>query len=327
MMIPAALLGLFLLAQTPAEVPVEPRLRLVEQINADRKAAGLAPVLYSGKLSRAADAHCAEMLREGYTSHWNRAGWKPYMRYAAAGIRDYTAENIWSHTSSGPTVSADTLWAELLEGHQGFMAEQPPRDGHRRTILNPEHTHVGIGVAYNSSGIRLIEVFATRRAQLDPIPARAALDDSLQVRGRVAERGVEFFSISVFYEPLPQEMSVAELRRTHSYGLPHEEWVERPKLVSAIYTDGTYGTVEVDALGNFSVPLRYWKGKPGVYTIAVWVRPEEEKPLIGAMTSVIVEEAKGRATPPPRGPGAAGRLRGAWQFLPGAGPAIPRRGD
>ena len=298
MTLPTLLLSLFLVAQAPAQASRELKVRMVEQINADRRAAGLTPVQFSEQLSRAADAHCAEMLREGYASHWNRAGWKPYLRYASAGIRDSTAENIWSHWGTELALSSETLWAEMLEGHQRFLAETPPLDGHRRTILNPAHTHVGIGVAHTNNAIRMIQVFATQGAVLEPLPVRATLAEKLEVRGRVPEGEAEFFSLSVFYEPLPREMSLEELRATNFYALPQEEWIERPRLSGATYTDGTRGSVAVDAIGNFSVPLLFWKKKPGVYTVAVWVRSAGRRPAIGAMASVIVEAAPPKPTPP-----------------------------
>ena len=71
---------------------------------------------------------------------------------------------------------------------------------------------MGIGVAHTNDAIRMIQVFATQGAVLEPLPVRATLADSLQVQGRVPGRGAEFFLISVFYEPLPREMSVEELR-------------------------------------------------------------------------------------------------------------------
>ncbi len=88
------------------EAPRDVKLRLVEQINADRQAAGLDAVEFSEELSKAADAHCQEMLAEDYTSHWNRAGWKPYLRYAQAGIRDATSENIHSVWAAGVSKAA-----------------------------------------------------------------------------------------------------------------------------------------------------------------------------------------------------------------------------
>ena len=95
---PAFLLLLSLLfpAQSaPVDSLRELRLRLVEEINRDRKATGLKPVEYSPEISLIADEHCREMLHEDYISHWERASRKPYMRYALAGITDFTSENIW----------------------------------------------------------------------------------------------------------------------------------------------------------------------------------------------------------------------------------------
>jgi uncharacterized protein YkwD len=281
-------------AQGPpaAAVAEELRIRLVEQINRDRKAAGLAPVQYAAELSAAADTHCREMLAENYSSHWNRAGWKPYMRYAAAGIRDATGENIASFWCSGCAVGAQTLWPLLLDAHQNFMQEQPPHDGHRRSILDPAHTHVGIGVAFSGTGMRLIELFADRYVELEPLPERARLRQNFRVAGRVTAKGYELLSVSVFYEPLPRAMSVAELKATYSYSLPDEERQERPRLhgTTRVYLDGTLGTVEVGAGGVFQVPLTFWKQKPGVYTVAVWIRRGREPALLAAQTSVHVEE-------------------------------------
>jgi len=277
-------------SDAPVKVPLEYRLRLVEVINRDRSAAGLSAVEFSADLSRAADAHCLEMLREDYTSHWNRDGWKPYLRYAAAGIRDATAENIASFGQNDFPADLEATWGEMLAGHRRFMAEKPPSDGHRQNVLNPQHTHVGIGVAAASKGVRMMEVFAARYAQLEPLPLRARLRDALGVRGRIASRKVQFFALSVFYEPLPRPMTLLDLAATSSYGLPDEEQVHRPRLENMLYTDGTRGTVAVEPTGHFHAPLSFWKGRPGVYTVLVWVRRPGGKPFPGAMTSLLVEQ-------------------------------------
>jgi uncharacterized protein YkwD len=54
--------------------PLEWRLRMVEMVNADRKAAGLSKVEYSEELSQVADAHCCDMIHSNYASHRNREG-------------------------------------------------------------------------------------------------------------------------------------------------------------------------------------------------------------------------------------------------------------
>ena len=278
----------------PSTVPRELRLRMVEEINRDRVAAGLRPVELSDQLSRAADQHCREMVLERYTSHWNRAGLKPYVRYALAGIRDFTAENIWSQSGRDILPSLDAVLPDMLLGHRRFMQETPPNDGHRRAILTPSHTHVGIGVAWTRHEMRLIEVFAFRRAELESLPQRATLQTTLAIRGRVSASGYRLHAISVFYEPLPAAMTNEQLQATYDYGLPDEEWIEKPRLFpGARYTDGSTGTITEDSNGEFRVPLTLWKSQPGIYTVAVWVRGGREDPVIGAMTSIIISAAGG----------------------------------
>ncbi len=273
----------------PRVAPVELKLRLLEEINRARTEEGLSPVIYSPALSDAADAHCREMLLEGYISHWNRAGHKPYLRYAWAGSQGSTAENITSlHDSDFPD-DLKILWVSMFTGHQRFMAEVPPDDGHRRSILDPRQTHVGIGVAYNHTGMRLIEVYEARYVDLKPLPPRATLRDSLLISGRVVAPGLAFEALTVFFEPLPAAMTISELRRTKSYGLPNEHRHERAQLFRERYTDGTRGSVELAPDGSFRLPLIFWKGKPGVYTVGVWVRERGEDAFLGGLQSLLVE--------------------------------------
>jgi len=291
----AALLSLLLfpVAIVPqagaGEANHEAKLRLFGVINEDRHGAGLNPLKFSEELSRLADEHCREMLREGYTSHWNRAGWKPYVRYAASGLGAYTEENISAVWETAFASSADNLWENLLSEHQAFMAERPPDDGHRRSILNPRNELVGIGVASDNHGMRMIEVFGLRDAALDPLPLRARLSDTLVIRGRILNSHLALESVSVFYEPLPRPMSLAELRAASGYSLPDQENIERPHIAHGMYTDGTTGNVRVEEDGQFSVPLRFWKQRPGVYSVAVWLRPGGESAYIGALAPILVD--------------------------------------
>jgi uncharacterized protein YkwD len=287
------LLSLLLAQGPPADPSRELKLRLLEEINRDRGAAGLQPVEYSDELSSAADAHCSEMLRGGYASHWNRAGWKPYMRYSVAGIRSFTSENIWSLWSTNLNTSPASLWNEIQAGHRGFMSERPPNDGHRQSILNPRQTHVGIGLAIDPHGIRLIELFGARYAELQPLPSRATLQDKLRIEGQLANRNLKLFGVGVYYEPLPQPMFRQDLRATGSYSLPQEHEMERVRLGAGQYSDGSEGSIHLEEAGRFSLPLRFWKKMPGVYTIVVWIQESgDNRAFLGAMTSVFVEESK-----------------------------------
>ena len=248
---------------------------VVEFINQDREKASAQPVVYSEPLSLLADEHCREMLREGYTSHWNRAGWKPYMRYSQGGVTDHTSENIASMNSTGFEVSFDSVKAELTARHESLIGEEPPYDQHRQNILDPHHTHVGIGVAYSRAGLRMIQIFARRYVSLEPIPKRQGRSSSVQLKGQVLVPGYDLQAISVFYEPLPEEMSLAQLMGTYSYALPADEKIYRTRLPSIMrYADGTRGSVEVRGQSfsqTISIPSR-----KGVYTLVVWLEKESE---------------------------------------------------
>jgi hypothetical protein len=285
------LLAAFALAQGPIyDVPRDTKLRLLELINEDRGRAGLAPVEFSDELSRLADEHCREMLHDGYTSHWDRAGRKPYVRYAAAGLSAYTSENISAVWETSFATDRANLWENIRYAHKLFLAETPPNDGHRRSILDSRNMLAGIGVSYNNWGMRLIEVFATKNVELEPLPLRATLEDQIRIRGRIHDPEFVLLSISVYYEPLPKTMSVDDLRGTSSYGFPNDENQERPRLSgNLIYTDGKPGTIAIDSRRGFDAPLTFWKGQPGVYTVAVWLRRGKDRAFIGAVAPIVVD--------------------------------------
>lgn len=282
-------------AQSPAavrEAPPHAKQKLLDQINADRRAHGLQPVTYSEELSRVADEHCREMLQHDYSSHWNRAGWKPYLRYTQAGLQDYTSENIASAWSTNLDVSEAGVLRTMLDSHARLMDEKPPNDGHRRSVLTAGHQTVGIGVAFYEKGLRMIEVFGRREVELRGAPKTAELtaSSSIRLRARFLRKNLRVKSVSIFYEPLPQPMSRDQLSATYSYSLPDEEHIDRPFLGDRrYYVDGSPGDVIVDPGVGFSMPVRFWKGQPGIYTLAVWLAAEGSEPFIGGMTTIIVE--------------------------------------
>ena len=79
--------------------------------------------------------------------HWDLSGRAPYDRYADAGGVDWSGENFSGTLRRGDPFHADELVGLLLEAHARMMAERPPADGHRRTVLDPDWTHVGFGAA------------------------------------------------------------------------------------------------------------------------------------------------------------------------------------
>ena len=70
---------------------------------------------------------------------------RPYLRWGLAGGVDFHAQNAaaWTRRLGPPRRAVGR--ASCCRRHESMMAETPPHDGHRRTILDPHWTHVGIG--------------------------------------------------------------------------------------------------------------------------------------------------------------------------------------
>lgn len=267
------------------------KLWLVERINQDRAREGARAVRFSAELSMTADQHCGEMLREKYTSHWHRSGWKPYIRYSQNNVNDHTSENIASIEQNRFKFDVHNLWKHLIERHESFLDEKPPNDLHRRSVLDPRHTHVGIGIAFDASGLKLIEVFAHHYLDLDPVPLRASLGNHLLLRGTLLSDDFQIKGVSIFYEPFPAPLSVAQLERTHAYSFPDSERVLYPRLAYPnTYADGRSGLVQIYGR-RFSAPILFVQSKPGVYTAAVWISEKKRgsSPFIASEVSIFVE--------------------------------------
>jgi uncharacterized protein YkwD len=222
--------GSVALIPTPADDPYhQARQAVVLQINRDRAAAGLRPVEFDALSSLVSDRHCQEMSAQQYLSHWNLRGLLPYHRYHFAGGRDYIQENLSRMTviSADPnpisTEPAD-VQAHLLHAHQRFMDEVPPLDGHRKTVLDPAHTHVGIGLAAVGREFTMAEEFVNRYVELAPLP-EALPRGSIRVEGQVlpgppGERpndGYGPYYCVLFYEGWPLSRTVDQLNATYAY--------------------------------------------------------------------------------------------------------------
>ncbi|MFS8201557.1 CAP domain-containing protein [Streptomyces sp. CWNU-52B] len=116
------------LARTAAEV--------VALTNAERAAAGLAPLAEDPLLTRAAQAHSADMVARAFYSHTAPDGSEPWHRAAAAGS---TRRTIGENIACGQRSAAEVV--------QGWM-DSP---GHRANILKPAFTHIGVGFAGGGS--------------------------------------------------------------------------------------------------------------------------------------------------------------------------------
>lgn len=262
---------------------------MLKLINESRQSEGLKSVELDEIASQVGDKHCQEMISEFYFSHWNSQGLKPYMRYSYAGGKDALMENL-SLTEGGTYFnSKEKLINVLTAMHLRMFNEKPPYDGHRQAIIHPQHTHVGVGIAFSESQVRLAQEFIARYVEIKPLVSKAKAGDTVNIVGRILKSKIyELAGISVFYEPTPANLTRDELNSRGSYSFPEEEKVLRPKLLNEYtYKDGSKGEVNYQkSSGEFSSQFSFEKNKTGVYTIVVWLKEKLNK---FPVTNICVE--------------------------------------
>ena len=147
-------------AATPAPAQVAPapapvatlalsarEIGLLEAMNRERAANGLAPLQASGPLLPIARARSEDMSLNGYFAHFSPTGESVYTLTAAAGLRfSALGENL-------ARVSGDELRSVSVAIDKLMLS--PP---HRANILNAAYTHVGVGAVTDD---RNVTVFTT----------------------------------------------------------------------------------------------------------------------------------------------------------------------
>lgn len=123
------------------------RQEVVAATNAERARHRLAPLTVDARLTAAAQAHTADMLRRGFFAHQNPDGAQVWDRALAAG---YAYRKVAENIAAGQRTAAEVV--------DGWMHSP----GHRRNILDPELTQIGVGhVLGGSYGVLWTQVFGT----------------------------------------------------------------------------------------------------------------------------------------------------------------------
>jgi uncharacterized protein YkwD len=278
------------------------RYEVLRLINRDRTAHGLPPVQLDPQATTIADAYCKAQLRFGTTGHFTIDGNAPYMRYSFAGGNDGVSENAAAWSASY-NFSDRALVEMVRRSEEAMMAEVAPHDGHRRTILDPYATHVGIGLAWEKGEFRLAQEFVRRYVDWTrPLPRTARVDEQISGAGRPSGNA-RIEAISVHHEPFPQPLSARVANLITNYSLPDSRKDYLPRLrtmyernddgrmriISQSYKDGRRGDFFLADDGGFSFNVPFTEG-PGVYTIVVWVRkPGAQQPIAASNISMRVE--------------------------------------
>jgi uncharacterized protein YkwD len=219
---------------------------LFERINRDRERHGVARLAYEPRAALAGDQFCLDAALAGTTGHWDAAGRGPYLRWALAGGVDYHVQNVVAY-SFGSGAVRRPVEELLLEGHEGMMAERPPRDGHRRAILDPLATHVGIGLATAAGEFRMTQEFTRVGLEWIELPEGPRPAGSLaHVAGRPLP-GLWLGRVEILHEPPPRPPALLEAPpRGGGYAYPPPAHVLRPLLGSGYaYADRSRGEFRV----------------------------------------------------------------------------------
>lgn len=118
----------------PPDLAVEPdpqaEAQMIELVNEERVAVGLAPLTLDPRLVPVARQHSEEMFKLRYFGHESPVTGSPFDRLDAAGVRYSRAGENLAYAQS------------VAVAHRGLMQSE----GHRANILRPEFTRIGIGV-------------------------------------------------------------------------------------------------------------------------------------------------------------------------------------
>ena len=177
-------------------------------INQDRGNSGLSPVVLSPVPS--AQQHADSMLQNGYFSHWDTLGYKPYMRYTILNGTGFVEENVAYEATTLPSfVSTSSVESAIGALEYQMMNNDSAccQNGHRDNILTRYHNRVSIGVAYDSTNVYFVEDFETYLASLStPIDQ----NNVITLTGNTSV-GINPNSVLIFYDAPPQTLTTAEL--------------------------------------------------------------------------------------------------------------------
>lgn len=259
---------------------------MLSLINRDRATQRLGPLQLEEIATRAAQFHADTMADENFNSHWHPDGRKPPQRYTECGGMDYVMENSHGCGVFDPwfvQVPKRQLFTKALieREEKAYFEELPPNDGHRRNILDPAHTHVGIG-------LKLVDLYHEKEFSENWVASAQEFinsSGSYNVNGKDFQRGkpyivegilddgVSVYNVQVMREDLPKPVPLKKLqtqsvREYHGgYDLPTEEV---GSVFPPPYVSPPWGQMR-DQGKRFIcsvTPQSNWK--PGLYYLMVW---------------------------------------------------------
>lgn len=116
--------------QKNVSVDIDSEKQMFELVNQERAKVGVKTLVWSENLAKVGRQHSKDMFERGYFSHYSPEGADVGDRLEKNGINfSYAGENL-------------ALAPNVIRAHAGLMSSE----GHRRNILDPAFTKIGIGI-------------------------------------------------------------------------------------------------------------------------------------------------------------------------------------
>jgi len=246
------------------EKALELKLIQLDIINKSRKKNNAPPVKLDILASRVANKMCKEAAEKDFIGHWNTAGEKPYHRWAFAGGYDHVSENAYGEWSSADySTSPDAISSLMKTGHEKFMTERPPADGHKKTVIDEPHNFVGIGYYLKGKQFRYYEEFIDRYLEFENIPTEVKTDETFKITINTG-KGTFLYYLTTYRDEFPEPIPQAKLKNKGSYSDYTEEQTLRLN---------PWDLAKFRRGDRYTIPLSF--NKPGLYYIHIYIDEKE----------------------------------------------------
>src|SRR5579885_2102944 len=178
-------------------------------INNDRYNNGISTNV-SLDFNPAAQQHAYSMLLNGYFSHWDTQGYKPYMRYTIAGGTGSVDENVAYEQYNGKFTNTAAVEQALKQMEYDMVYDDAGHNyGHRDNILDPYHNMVTIGVAYNLNYVYLVQDFENKLIKWTQTPSLSSSGQVILSGSFPLSRSIQM--VQIFYDPTPTPLTRQDL--------------------------------------------------------------------------------------------------------------------
>ena len=236
----------------------------IDFINKSRKRNNAPPVKLDILASRVANKMAKEAGENHYIGHWDLAGEEPYLRYAFAGGYDHVSENAYGQWSTeNYNNTPQTIAFKMKEGHEKFMSETAPNDGHKQTIIEKSHNFAGIGYYLSGSEFRYYEEFIDRYLEFNNIPSDVKKGEAFNITMKTNGQSYLYYMI-VYKEKSPKSLTPEEISKKGSYrDYTDEEYKNIVAWDLARYRNGS----------TYTIPLSF--DHEGLYYIQIFTDKKE----------------------------------------------------